>query len=241
MTGVTAQTSRFDDDRSPATRKTSSEPLVEALSEEIISGAILAGTHLDEASLCKRFSLSRTPVREALHQLCARNLAEHIPFRGVIVREMSSTDIDTLFEAMSEIEALCGRLAAVRMGIGDRAKLIEMHEIMVQQAQDGDHAGYTAMNLAFHDLIYLGSGNREIFALAQAMRAKIAPYRYYQLRDAGRLQRSCEEHAEICEAILAQNGAAAELALKRHLVSAAQEVIIQRQRRDRDKESRIAN
>ncbi len=49
-----------------------SERLRESIEEEIATGKLLPGTHLDEVELATRFGVSRTPIREALNLLLAR-------------------------------------------------------------------------------------------------------------------------------------------------------------------------
>lgn len=213
-------------------KKIRSDAIAEQLEEAIISGAVAVGSRLDETSIAAQFGVSRTPVREALHILCGRGLAERQPFRGVVVIEISTERIDEMFEAMAELEATCGRLASHRMTMSERAALEGMHRDMNAFADAGDHAAYNDTNTRFHSLIFQGSHNSDLIAVAQTLRLKLAPFRKYQLRDINRLKRSCLEHQQIVDAILDQDAKAAENALRRHLVSAAQEVLVKRQRQE---------
>ncbi|MDP5350357.1 MAG: GntR family transcriptional regulator, partial [Paracoccaceae bacterium] len=111
-----------------------SQSIATALEAEILLGQIAAGTRLDEVALARRFGVSRTPVREALQIVVARALALRQPYKGVVVTDISPERIDQLFEAMSEIEALCGRFAAQRMTMEERSALLSQHEAMVRMA-----------------------------------------------------------------------------------------------------------
>ena len=53
--------------------------------EQIATGQLKDGEKLDEASLAKRFQVSRTPVREALLQLVGSGLATQVPKRGCFI------------------------------------------------------------------------------------------------------------------------------------------------------------
>lgn len=213
-------------------RKSRSDFIAEQLEEAVINGAIPAGSRLDEASIAAQFGVSRTPVREALHILCGRGLAAREPYKGVVVTQISAQRIDEMFEAMAELEATCGRLASHRMMMSERAELESIHHEMNALAEEGEHAAYNELNTRFHDLLFQGSHNSDLIAAAQTLRLKLAPFRKYQLKDKGRLKRSCSEHQQIVDAILNQDPKAAENALRRHLVSAAQEVLIKRQQRE---------
>ncbi len=83
------------------------EQLVRAISDLIISGDLQPGAKLDEGGLASRFQVSRTPVREALRQLCAMGLVERPPNRSAIVTNVSDDFLSSMFEAMAELEAIC--------------------------------------------------------------------------------------------------------------------------------------
>ena len=202
-----------------------SQSIAMKLEEAIVSGELAAGARLDETSIAERFRVSRTPVREALQIVVSRSLATRIPYRGTVVTQITQGRISELFEAMGEMEALCGRFAAARMRIEERARLEQLHEDMGAMAARGDLLAYETANTAFHQLIYDGAQNAEFRDMAEALRLKLAPFRRRQLDDRLRIARSHGEHAQIVEAVLNRNGAAAEKALRRHLTSAAKAML----------------
>jgi DNA-binding GntR family transcriptional regulator len=204
-----------------------SQSIAATLEGEILLGDMAAGSRLDEAALARRFGVSRTPVREALQIVVARALAVRQPYKGVVVSDISAARIDQLFEAMGEIEALCGRFAAQRMTMEERAALLNQHEAMTRLAATGDAAAYEIENTRFHQMIYGGSHNEDFAEMAEAMRMKLSPFRRSQLADAARIARSTAEHGVIVEAIIERDGAAAERALRRHLLRAAQAMLDQ--------------
>jgi DNA-binding GntR family transcriptional regulator len=224
----------------PATgKKIRGDVIAERLEEAVIRGEIASGSRLDETSIAAQFGLSRTPVREALHILCGRGLAKRVPYKGVIVTPISAERIDEMFEAMAELEAICGRLASHRMTMSERAELESLHMEMNALAEEGNHAAYNEVNTRFHSLLFQGSRNSDLIAASEVLRLKLAPFRKYQLKDKGRLKRSCSEHQQIVDAILNQDPKAAENALRRHLVSAAQEVLVRRQGLEEDAVAKI--
>lgn len=195
------------------------------LEGEIITGKIEGGSKLDEQSLSQRFGVSRTPVREALHLLAARSLVERVPYRGVVVLEITRERVEQMFETMAEVEALCARFAAERMTLGERAALQSMHQTMQAMAASGDTGAYEGANTEFHQMIYRGTHNTDMFELAEGMRVKLSAFRRNQLKSVARMERSNAEHEGIVTAIVDRKPAEAETALRRHLMSAAQEVL----------------
>lgn len=208
-----------------SSRKLLGSGIAADLEAEIIDGRLAAGLRLEENEIARRFEVSRTPVREALQLLAARSLVERVPYRGVIVSEISQAEIEKLFEAMGELEALCGSAAAQRMSIGERAGLLELHRDMEALAAAGKRADYAEVNAAFHNRLFEGAHNRYLAEAAEALRLKLAPFRRAQLADITRMQRSSAEHAEIVAAICERDADAAARALRRHLVSAAAQIL----------------
>lgn len=197
------------------------------LSSEILAGVLLPKTKLDEQRLTERFGVSRTPVREALHKLVAQSLAERIPYRGVMVCEITRERVEQMFETMGEIEALCGRFAAERMTIGERAGFEELHLRMNEMAAALDTDAYRVANTEFHQRIFMSTHNTDMLELATTLRQKLAPFRTSQLGIAERLKQSSLEHGQIVQGLMERDGEATARALRRHMVSAAKQVLSQ--------------
>ena len=66
-----------------------SETLREAIEEEVATGKLAPGTHLDEIELARRFGVSRTPIREALSLLAGEGMVEIRPRRGAVVAQIT--------------------------------------------------------------------------------------------------------------------------------------------------------
>src|SRR5947208_10025447 len=107
---------------------TRAEELRLQLADEIVRGTLAPGAPLDETDIARRFSVSRTPVREALRQLVASGLVESRAHRGAVVAQPSFERLTSMFEAMAELEAMCAGLAAERMSVTERHGLEAIHE-----------------------------------------------------------------------------------------------------------------
>lgn len=189
-----------------------SEAIREALEDDIISGALAPGAHLDETELAERFGASRTPVREALQQLAAAGLIETRPRRGAIVPQPDPHTILEMFETMAELEASCARLAARRLTEEDLQAISAAHELCYdQEAADPDE--YYRRNESFHLAVYRASHNRFLEEQAAALLRRLRPYRRLQLRLPNRIVSSRAEHDALKDALLAHDGErAAEIA-----------------------------
>ncbi|MDE1997066.1 MAG: GntR family transcriptional regulator, partial [Rhizobiaceae bacterium] len=72
------------------------DEMVRSIADLIVTGEILPGEKLDEISLAQRFEVSRTPVREALRQLCAMGLVAREPNRSAVVTNVSETHLHSM-------------------------------------------------------------------------------------------------------------------------------------------------
>src|SRR3954464_13270360 len=134
-----------------------SETLREAIEEEVATGQLAPGTHLDEIELARRFGVSRTPIREALSLLAGEGLVEIRPRRGAVVAQISPQRLVEMFEVMAELEAMCARLAARRISATELGVLEQAHEGCRDAAQRLDSDGYFYANEHFHHAIYVAS------------------------------------------------------------------------------------
>ena len=71
----------------PSTRGGRAEVICKKIADAIVLGQFKPGSRLDEVLLAGLFSVSRTPVREALKQLATQGLVVCRPNRSAIVAE----------------------------------------------------------------------------------------------------------------------------------------------------------
>lgn len=57
---------------------------------DIINGIYTPGTILHEKKLIEKYNVSRSPVREALIQLCSENILQNLPKRGYVITTITS-------------------------------------------------------------------------------------------------------------------------------------------------------
>lgn len=197
--------------------RTRTEALRLRIADEIISGVLEPGTPLDEQELASRFGVSRTPVREAIRQLSASGLVSVRPHRGAVVALPTPAQLNDMFEAMAELEALCAGLAARNMTVPERRDLEGLHEALRALVHEGDPLRYHEVNEAFHTAIYAGSHNSYLAELTLLTRTRVAPFRRAQFRAPRRLASSYQEHDLVVQAILRGDQPAATEAMRAHI------------------------
>ncbi len=204
-------------------RKTRSEELRLQLADQIVRGVYAPGAPLDETRIASRFSVSRTPVREAIRLLAASGLVEVRPHRAAVVARPDASQLAGMFEAMAELEALCAGYAAERMSISERRALEDIHENLRVLIQSGDPQRYHEVNEAFHNAIYDGAHNAYLAEMTLSTRARVQPFRRAQFRNLGRLAKSHIEHDRVVEGILRGERAVAAAAMGAHIVTVREE------------------
>lgn len=197
--------------------RTSADDIRRQLSDRILSGDLAPGGILDETQLAAEFSVSRTPIREALKQLAASGLVEQRPHSRSIVAKPDAAALAGMFELMGHLEALCAELCAERMTVTERRALDDLHSEMSGIVSAGDRLGYIRYNELFHNAIYQGSHNSYLEDVTRQTRQRLQPFRRAQFSTLGRLARSHAEHGQVIEAILRGNRSEAGEFMRAHI------------------------
>jgi DNA-binding GntR family transcriptional regulator len=186
------------------------------LAQKIIEGTLKPGEKLEERILAAEFNVSRTPVREALRELCARGLVEIKPRSGVVVASIGIDRLSVMLEADSEIESLCARRAAECMTPMEKKELECLFEDAERYINDDNEDGYLENNQQFHALICAGARNEVLGQMVSGLRERIAPFRQAQQSIENRLSVSHEEHRAVVKAILSNDAEGAYCAMRNH-------------------------
>ena len=67
------------------------------------------GERLNDADLAKYFSVSRTPVREAIQMLNEQKLVEIVPSSGTFVAPINQEDIKHVYQLLGGLQEMCIR------------------------------------------------------------------------------------------------------------------------------------
>jgi DNA-binding GntR family transcriptional regulator len=143
----------------PIPRQSLHDELLARIRSLIIGGELRPGTKVPERELCSRFSVSRTPLREALKVLAAEGLVRLPPNRGAIISEIRLDDLEECFLVLAELEALAAELCCTRMPPGEIASARLLHERMRTAHAARNLQTYRKLNGQMHDAIITGARN----------------------------------------------------------------------------------
>lgn len=130
----------------------------DTLLDRIARGALPPGQRIVEATLVQEFSISATPVREAIRELAAMGVLEAQNNKGASVRQVSLAETIEGFEVRAALEALAARAASPRLQ-GKCRPLRQTAAAIVESARRRDFAEFQEHNQRFHRLIVEAAGN----------------------------------------------------------------------------------
>jgi DNA-binding GntR family transcriptional regulator len=204
------------------------------LETAILDGRYPPGSRLPQEELCERFAVSRTPVREALRKLQAKNLVVVVPNKGATVRLLSRKELLDIYAVRAELEGFSCELAAARITDAcitelDRAQdeLEDAVGLLDPAAPDDASAAGPQLRMKhandwFHTAIHQTAENAPLLQMIKDLGDR-CPKDYIsralrvspEVRDL-----NIDEHRRIRAALGAGDGQAARQAMREHILHA---------------------
>ncbi len=184
-----------------------------------------------ERELVRAFRVSRTSIRDAIRSLEATGLLEPRQGIGTVVREFSADAIltpvagalrqkrkaiDELLDVRMIIEPALARRAALH---ATSEQIVELQTILGRQ-EELVHRGELATeeDSSFHYTLALAANNSVMLKLVHVLMDLLREMRERSLEVGGRPQKSLAGHRRILAAVQQGDAAAAESAMRRHLL-----------------------
>jgi DNA-binding GntR family transcriptional regulator len=195
------------------------------LREQILQGEYKPNERLFETKISEEIGASRTPVREALHNLELEGLIECMPKVGYVVKPISDQEVVEICEIRGLVEALAAQWASEKAC----EKLIEelKKNIAVSEAKVGQGAAraFIELDAQFHEIIARLSGSTRLFELAQSLRHHMLRYRIQSIYATDNVFRAIEGHKNILAAIEKGNRDEISLAIRTHLEQSKKDIL----------------
>jgi DNA-binding GntR family transcriptional regulator len=197
---------------------TMAEAALERLREAIILGELTPGTPLRLEDLARSLGMSISPIREAVRQLEARGLAEHVPHHGAKVVALEIEELRELFSIRLALETMAVRRAAELFGAEDE-QTARAHLDELDAARRGrDARAAVRAHTAFHFTLYEAARSASLLRLIRPAWDGCERYRPVLLGTGGSPQdRHAELDRELLDACAARDPDRAAAALHDHL------------------------
>ena len=186
------------------------------LREAIVSGQLPPGSPIRLQEYVDRLSMSTVPIREALRFLEQKGLIERRPHRGVIVSEMSATDLQDTYDIRLDLESMAVRRAARNITPDDRVFLLGLVDEYAG-ALRADDGSAPDVHTKLHMAIYEYADSRWLRLLLPTLWDNSERYRRLQLPVRGTIDERIEEHRLLVEACASGDPDTAEKELRAHL------------------------
>ena len=120
------------------------------LRDDILNLVLPPGSPIDEILLAEQFSMSRTPIREALVRLAGEGLVTTLPNRSTVVSSIDFLNLHTFFDALTLMYRVTTRLAAQYHTVAD-LEIIRAYQAEFARAVEAQDAlAMIATNREFH-------------------------------------------------------------------------------------------
>ena len=199
-------------------RGSGAKVVYDMLRDEILDLALPPGSPMDEVQLAERFSMSRTPIREALVRLAGDGLVTTLPNRSAVVSPIDFLNLHPFFDAITLMYRVTTRLAAQNRDQADLAAIWDRQAAFARAVEAQDALAMIATNRAFHAAVAEAGGNAYytgLFCRLLDEGRRILRLYYSSHRD--RLpRRYVVEHEDMIAAVEARDVEAADRLAKAH-------------------------
>lgn len=187
------------------------EQIAAHLGDRIINSVLEPGAWLREQDIASEFSVSRSPVREAMRLLEQQGLVLMHPRRGAQVTLLSIKQIEDLLEVRVSLIRTVARRIALNASPELLAVLDEGVRKLTALAVDPDGGDAFGEMLARLTLVCAAhSGNERLFSLIVSLSLQMSRYTRLGLRSVDRRQRSLALWQQSVQAFHAGNADEAE-------------------------------
>jgi DNA-binding GntR family transcriptional regulator len=197
------------------------EAALERLREAIIMGELTAGTPLRLDDLARTLGMSISPIREAVRQLEALGLAEHVPHHGAKVMGLDVEELRELFSIRLALESMAVRRAAELFEPSDATSARERLHAYDDARRRGDIRQAVRSHGAFHFALYEAARSAWLVRLIRPAWDSCERYRPVLLAKGALQDRHEELDGDLLAACEAHAGDRAARALHDHLELAA--------------------
>lgn len=202
-------------------RRSLSEDVVDLLRAALVRGAFAPGQHLNEAGLAEKFGVSRGPIREAFVALEREGLLTLERHRGARVTVLSQADIDEIYQLRQALERLAVERAVRFATADDFAAMTATVEQLKRAVQEVDLHGAVALDVRFHDLIYVAAHHSRLYLSWATLRPQIETFLHSRSTDThDYLDKAEREHTELLDVLRSKSKRNAVRLIDSHIRSA---------------------
>lgn len=190
--------------------------ITKEIEEAILSGQLKPRERLVEMDLISQFDVSRTVIREALKRLEAKGLIRTTPYRGAVVADLTTEEIEEIYFIRAELEKIAARLVLEHITQKEVQNLKKVSKEVERHLREKSHQ-MIEMDSEFHRMIFRGCRNSYLYDMIDYLRTKAHIVRYNAWSLPHRIEQSIVEHREMIKAIENRDLSQLEKLIVKHL------------------------
>jgi DNA-binding GntR family transcriptional regulator len=197
-----------------------SASIVTTLKEEIVHWHYPPEHRLTEEELCKRFQVSRSPIREALRVLAADGFLKRMPNRSYVVKQYSVEEVEELYEVRQALELYTvERLADKELPRHHQAELEDLRRTWTELLNEPSKRPeeFAILDTLFHDTLANILGNKSLLRNLRSINERLTLFRMLDFENHSRAEQTCRQHLEIVDRILAHDRSGARAAMQSNI------------------------
>lgn len=197
-------------------RLSAKERVYNTLRDWIIDGTLVAGEKISDVEIAAYFSVSRTPVREAIQQLAAQKLVEVFPGKESRVTQPDLSAMRQTYIMLAELQGLAVQFAFEKITGETLGTLAQINARLAEAWQAQDLRAVQRCDQEFHDVFLELAGNNFLTSFCRTLyiHAQRTETMYFALSDP-QIDPS-EEHARILQALRDHDQARAVTEMRRN-------------------------
>ena len=202
-----------------------SDEVYTSIKEAIIQGELAPGTWLHEDQLTQTLGISRTPLREAFNRLKSEDLIAIAPRKGAYIIELTSKELEDLFEAREVIETtfFIRSVKTLPQSYFSQTykQFLEAEQSILEledaQEKEIKRKEYLEIDRSFHDRVVAASENGYWIKLYSNIRDRIQFYGHKISNNTDWFEVAQEDHKAICTFLLENSYEQARNAMQQHI------------------------
>jgi DNA-binding GntR family transcriptional regulator len=171
------------------------------LRHEILTCVLSPGQVVSERELARRYEVSKTPIREALTQVCHDGLMQRLPGRGYMVAPITIKDVRDLFDLRLILEVTAAERAAQHPSPAQIAVLAEMSSISYRLDDLESHVLFLKANRSFHLALAEAAENHRLVETLEGLMIEMDRLFHLGLRLRDSSEEMRQEHQEVVAAL----------------------------------------
>jgi DNA-binding GntR family transcriptional regulator len=195
----------------------SSTLVLRELENAILSGYFKPRERLVERDLIVHFDVSRTVIREVLKMLEGKGLVKTTPYRGAVVVDLTSEEVEQIYFLRAKLEVIAAGLV-IRNITRQEVQHVEKLGKELEKHQRERTPQMIEKDNAFHRVMFQPSRNDYLNYMIDYLSTKAHMVKFNAWSLPNRIEQSMLEHGQMIEALKVRDGVAFEKLVIDHLL-----------------------